>query len=69
MREVLTSDFEAANIQYIKFWVMDPFVDNPDSGGWRSLYKSWNMYLKIFYAILEKALRMDFRSSADCKKC
>ena len=34
MREVLTSDFEAANIQYIKFWVMDPFVDNPtDEGG------------------------------------
>jgi len=34
MREVLTNDFEAANIQYIKFWVMDPFVDNPtDEGG------------------------------------
>jgi cell surface protein SprA len=33
MREVLTSDFETANIQYIKFWVMDPFVDNPDGAG------------------------------------
>lgn len=33
MREVLTSDFETANIQYIKFWVMDPFVDNPDHKG------------------------------------
>jgi len=33
MREVLTSDFETANIQYIKFWVMDPFVDNPDHDG------------------------------------
>jgi cell surface protein SprA len=33
MREVLTNDFEAANIQYIKFWVMDPFVDNPDQEG------------------------------------
>jgi len=33
MREVLTSDFETANIQYVKFWVMDPFVDNPDHAG------------------------------------
>jgi cell surface protein SprA len=33
MREILTSDFETANIQYIKFWVMDPFVENPDQPG------------------------------------
>ena len=33
MREVLTSDFEAANIQYIKFWLMDPFVEDPDNEG------------------------------------
>lgn len=33
MREVLTSDFETANIQYIKFWVMDPFVEKPDQEG------------------------------------
>lgn len=33
MREVLTSDFETANIQYIKFWLMDPFVENPDHKG------------------------------------
>jgi cell surface protein SprA len=33
MREVLTSDFETANIQYVKFWVMDPFVENPDQEG------------------------------------
>ncbi len=33
MREVLTSDFETANIQYIKFWVMDPFVENPNHRG------------------------------------
>jgi cell surface protein SprA len=33
MREVLTSDFETANIQYVQFWVMDPFVDNPDGEG------------------------------------
>ncbi|HUX94643.1 MAG TPA: cell surface protein SprA [Bacteroidales bacterium] len=33
MREVLTSDFESANIQYIKFWLMDPFVEDPDNEG------------------------------------
>lgn len=33
MREVLTSDFETANVQYIKFWLMDPFVENPDHKG------------------------------------
>ncbi len=33
MREVLTSDFETANIQYVKFWVMDPFVENPNQAG------------------------------------
>ncbi|TAL58764.1 MAG: cell surface protein SprA, partial [Bacteroidetes bacterium] len=32
-REVLTSDFETANIQYVKFWVMDPFVENPNQEG------------------------------------
>ncbi|MCX6325468.1 MAG: cell surface protein SprA [Bacteroidia bacterium] len=33
MREVLTSDFETANIQYVKFWVMDPFVENAGGDG------------------------------------
>ncbi len=33
MREVPTSDFEAANVQYIEFWLMDPFVEMPDNFG------------------------------------
>ncbi len=33
MREILTSDFETANIQYIKFWLMDPFTEDPDHEG------------------------------------
>lgn len=32
MREIQTTDFEAANIEFIQFWMMDPFVD-PDGGG------------------------------------
>ena len=33
MREVLTSDFETANIQYVQFWLMNPFVDDPTQAG------------------------------------
>ncbi|WP_066628958.1 T9SS outer membrane translocon Sov/SprA [Labilibacter marinus] len=34
-RRVETSDFEAANIEFVEFWVMDPFVydENPDKAG------------------------------------
>ncbi len=35
MREISSSDFEAANVQYIEFWVMDPFIeqDSANTGG------------------------------------
>ncbi|MEA1898726.1 MAG: cell surface protein SprA [Bacteroidota bacterium] len=33
MREVQTNDFEAANIQFIQFWLMDPFVEDPTHQG------------------------------------
>lgn len=33
MRSVLTSDFEIANIQNLEFWLMDPFVEDPDHRG------------------------------------
>lgn len=33
MRSVSTSDFEAANVQYIEIWMMDPFVYEPDHAG------------------------------------
>jgi cell surface protein SprA len=34
MRGLQTTDFEAANIEYIEFWMMDPFVyDTEHSGG------------------------------------
>src|SRR6056297_3484404 len=29
MRKIETSDFESANVEYIEFWMMDPFAD-PD---------------------------------------
>ncbi len=34
MRDLQTSDFESANIEYIEFWLMDPFVyNNQNEGG------------------------------------
>lgn len=31
MRKVTTNDFEAANIEYIEFWVMDPFAEDTEN--------------------------------------
>ncbi len=33
MRKIETNDFEAANIAYVEFWMMDPFVYEPDHKG------------------------------------
>jgi len=33
MREIQTNDFETANVEFIEFWMMDPFVENPDHNG------------------------------------
>jgi len=33
MRKIETNDFEAANIAYIEFWMMDPFVYDPNRKG------------------------------------
>ncbi len=33
MRRIETSDFEAANIEYIEFWMMDPFSEDSDNKG------------------------------------
>jgi cell surface protein SprA len=47
MREILTSDFEAANIQYIKFWLMDPFVEDPTHREVIS-FSIWVIYRKTY---------------------
>ena len=33
MRNISTTDFESANIEYIEFWMLDPFIYNPASQG------------------------------------
>ena len=29
MRKIESTDFEATNVEYIEFWMMDPFADAP----------------------------------------
>lgn len=33
MRQLTTTDFETSNIEYVEFWMMDPFIYNPESDG------------------------------------
>jgi cell surface protein SprA len=33
MRRVESTDFEATNIEYIEFWMMDPFSEDPNNSG------------------------------------
>lgn len=33
MRSLETTDFEETNIEYIEFWMMDPFIENPTHSG------------------------------------
>lgn len=33
MRKLETTDFDAANIEYIEFWLMDPFIGNENARG------------------------------------
>ncbi|MDG1850332.1 MAG: cell surface protein SprA [Flavobacteriales bacterium] len=33
VRELQTNDFESANVEFIEFWMMDPFIENPSSSG------------------------------------
>ena len=33
MRAIDQTDFETSNVQYIEFWMQDPFLTNPSSTG------------------------------------
>ena len=37
-RPLLTTDFELSNVEYIQFWVMDPFNEDSDNGTGGDLY-------------------------------
>jgi len=38
MREIMTNDFETSNVEFIEFWLMDPFVEDPDHTGGELLF-------------------------------
>lgn len=42
MRKIETNDFEASNIEFIEFWVMDPFAEDADSS-----HTGGNLYFNL----------------------
>ncbi|MDP5081764.1 MAG: cell surface protein SprA, partial [Winogradskyella sp.] len=42
-RQITSTDFEQANVEYIEFWVQDPFLDNPSSQGGKLLVNLGNI--------------------------
>ena len=67
MRKLETNDFEAANIEFVEFWMMDPF--NEDDGLGVGEHSGGDMYLhlgNISEDVLKmgiKVLRMDYHIS------
>ncbi|MEO6720349.1 MAG: cell surface protein SprA [Ferruginibacter sp.] len=43
MRNIDQSDFETANIEFIEFWVQDPFIKNPNSTGGKLYFNLGNI--------------------------
>lgn len=46
MREILTNDFEASNVEYIQFWMMDPF-NNDAPGGLGTTPTGGDLYFNL----------------------
>ncbi|WP_299127397.1 cell surface protein SprA [uncultured Winogradskyella sp.] len=42
-RQIASTDFEQANVEYIEFWVQDPFLDNPNNQGGKLLINLGNI--------------------------
>ena len=47
MREIETNDFEAANIEFIEFWMMDPFLDDPNTIEDESMQSGGDFFINI----------------------
>ncbi|MCK5066498.1 MAG: cell surface protein SprA [Bacteroidales bacterium] len=43
MREIYSSDFEQANVEFIEFWLMDPFAEMPDHAGGQLYFNLGNI--------------------------
>lgn len=43
MRNIDQTDFETGNIEYIEFWMLDPFISNPSSAGGQLYFNLGNI--------------------------
>jgi cell surface protein SprA len=53
MRNIDQTDFETANIEFIEFWMQDPFINTPsrpnaDKLPVENCISTWEIFLKIF---------------------
>ena len=42
-RQLTSTDFEQSNVEYIEFWLMDPFLDNPSNPGGKLVFNLGNI--------------------------
>lgn len=42
-RQLTSTDFEQANVEYIEFWLQDPFLDNPTNPGGKLVFNLGNI--------------------------
>ncbi len=47
MRKVETTDFESTNIEYIEFWLMDPFIDPDGPGSQQPIQFGGDLYFNL----------------------
>jgi cell surface protein SprA len=47
MRDITTTDFNATNVEYIEFWLMDPFIDPDGNGPEQGLNDGGDLYFNL----------------------
>jgi len=62
MRKIETTDFEATNVEYVEFWMMDPFAD-PDGDGPLEAYNRTGGKLIINLGDISEDILKDGRKS------
>lgn len=68
MRRMETTDFEASNVQYIQFWMMDPFnKDNPNQSNSGEFYINLGEVSEDVLRDSKKAFENGLPTSADIK--
>lgn len=61
MRALTTNDFEANNIEFVEFWLLDPFVYNHSSSGGKLYFHLGNVSEDVL-----RDSRMQFENGLDC---